>query len=435
MDEYMDELDETTIDIKKIFLVLFKSMPVILIVTLVCGAAAYIYSSRFMTPVYSARVRLYVNNQQGDSQKVQNSDIATANSLVHGYVAMITTDKVLQEVASNINLDYSAEQLASMISAEGIEDTSVFVVTVRSTNPQHAQQIANVVAETAPPLIQDIVKGSTEIIDRASLPKTPDSPNVLKISLIGMIIGFAAGVVGVLLKDKFDVRVKSSAILTEKFDLPVLSEADSCADDPLEGGEAYKRINSGIRFSLPRRKCRVIGVTSAVNGEGKSFTASRMAAEAARAGNKTLLIDGDMSGHGLGAAFGFDKGNGLSNVIAGDENCEAAALHTAVSKNLDVITGGDIPPNPEELLASPEMKSIVEGYRNDYSYIIIDMPPVSRQTAEAAASAMDGIVMVVRARKTGADVISDALKWLADAGAKNLGFVFNDPVKTNDLKG
>ncbi|MGN1097947.1 MAG: YveK family protein, partial [Clostridia bacterium] len=188
---------EDQIDLKQAALTILHKWPIIVVAAIVCGIAAYVYSNWFMTPIYSTNVKFYVNNQQGvaDSIKVQSSDVATSSTLVHGYVAMIKTDRVLEEVAMNTGLGYSAAQIGSMIDAAGIENTPIFVVTVRNSDPVKAQTIANVVADISPSLIQEIVKGSSvEIIDRAKLPTRPVSPNVKRITLIGFFAGFALSI-------------------------------------------------------------------------------------------------------------------------------------------------------------------------------------------------------------------------------------------------
>ncbi len=222
----MEEQNEYQVDLKQIFLLMLRKLPVILVFTLALGLAAFIYSNFFATPIYSANVKFYVNNQQGvsDSTKVQRTDLDTARTLVNSYINMIYTDLVIDEVASASDLGYEPEQILSMTSVSDVDDEApIFIVTVRNPVPEYAQVIANTFADVAPGLIQGVVKGSdAEIIDRAKLPERPVSPNVKKYTLLGLALGFILGAGLVLLLDFLDARVKSSDYLTQTFELPVL---------------------------------------------------------------------------------------------------------------------------------------------------------------------------------------------------------------------
>ncbi len=222
----MEEQNEYQVDFKQIFLLMLHKLPVIVAFTLALGLAAFIYSSFFAVPIYSANVKFYVNNQQGvsNSTKVQGSDITTARTLVNSYINMMYTDLVIDEVASASELGYEPEQILSMVSASDVdEEAPIFIVTVRNPVPEYAQIIANTFADVAPGLIQGVVKGSdAEIIDRAKLPEKPVSPNVKRFTLIGLVLGFVLGAGLVLLLESLDARVKSSDYLTQTFELPVL---------------------------------------------------------------------------------------------------------------------------------------------------------------------------------------------------------------------
>lgn len=219
---------EAEIDIKQILFLLLKRAPFIIASTLVVGIFAFIYSNFFMTPIYQASVSFWVDNQQGvsDSAKVQGTDFSTATMLAKGYVRLIDSDKVLDEVAEITDLGYTSRQIASMLSAGMMdEETPTFMVVVSNPYPEHAQTIANAIADVAPSQIQGVIKGSSAtVVDPAKLPLSPVSPNVKKNTLIGLAIGFILGAGLVILANLLDVRIKNSDYLTQKYELPVLGE-------------------------------------------------------------------------------------------------------------------------------------------------------------------------------------------------------------------
>lgn len=222
----MEEQTEYQIDIKQLAGILLKKAPLIIALALVVGVAAFIYSSYFMPPVYQARITFWVDNQQGasESAKVQGSDFSTSTMLAKGYVRLIDSDMVLDEVAVITGFGYTSNQLKSMISAGIIDEgTPEFMVMVKNTRPEHAQAIANALGSVAPSQIQGIIKGSiATVVDPAKLPTVPISPNVRRNTLVGLMLGFVLGVGLVLLANALDVRIKDSDYLTQKYDLPVL---------------------------------------------------------------------------------------------------------------------------------------------------------------------------------------------------------------------
>lgn len=428
MDERFEERTEDQIDLISVFKTLFGRLPVILTVTLICGLAAFVYGGWFMRPVYSTNVKLYVNNQQGVSEsiKVQGTDVTTSSTLADVYGAMIKTDRVLEEVALNTGLGYTANQLSSMISASGVDGTPLLVVTVRSAVPEHSQTIANVVADIAPSLIQDVAKGSSaEIVDRAKLPQTPVSPKLWRVVSIGLAIGLLLSVAGVLLQKKFDMRIKKPSQLTERFGLPVLGT--------VPGTEGFDRLKNNVKFSFAHGGCRKIAVTGP-GGEGRGTVAAGLAAAVAGSGQKVLLIDGDLGSPCAGELLAAGTPMGLSNVLVGDVEA-GAAIKIGVKKNLDVLTAGDIPPDPVKLMAGGDTKKIIDGFAGNYDYIIFSAPTVADEDGgRLLARLSDGVAVTVRLRRTAIDKTAESVELLRRAGAGIIGFICNSDSKARDKK-
>lgn len=189
--------------------------------------------------------------------------------------------------------------------------------------------------------------------------------------------------------------------------------------------EAYRTLQTNIRFSLPGNGCKVICLTSSMASEGKSTTCLNLAISMAETGNRVLLIGGDMRRPSLGKLLIEKASPGLSNVLAG--LCEALlAVRKNIRPNLDVLFSGEIPPNPLELLSSKAMEKMLEEIRPLYDYIIIDTPPVTIVSdACVIASLADGTLMLVRQNEAEKDGISKAVKQLQMANVKLLGFVLN----------
>jgi capsular exopolysaccharide synthesis family protein len=188
--------------------------------------------------------------------------------------------------------------------------------------------------------------------------------------------------------------------------------------------EEYKAIRTNLMFMSNGKKCPVIAFTSSVANEGKTTTCCNVAITFAQAGFKTLIIDGDMRKGHIHKFFDVRSDKGLSDVLAGlaDENYVKETSY----KNLYVITGGTIPPNPAELMTSNFMSLLLKELKSDFEYIFIDTPPVLLVTdAVALANKVDGTVVVVRHDYTRTSEVKETVTNLEQVGAPILGIVLN----------
>ncbi|MBE6584220.1 MAG: CpsD/CapB family tyrosine-protein kinase [Ruminococcaceae bacterium] len=189
--------------------------------------------------------------------------------------------------------------------------------------------------------------------------------------------------------------------------------------------EAYNLLRTNISFAFPDQTGgRVLGVSSACPQEGKSTTSMNLAYSLADGGNKVLLIDADMRRPSVCFTLELEMSPGLSNVLAGNEDVK---IHKAMMlDNLDIITSGDIPPNPSELIGSQRMKEFLDGCRQKYDYIIVDLPPVlSVADALALSKYIDGVIIVVRHNSARRKDVVETIRQLEFANAKVVGFVYN----------
>ena len=210
--------------------------------------------------------------------------------------------------------------------------------------------------------------------------------------------------------------------------------------------EAYKLLRTNLMFALPedrqesdgtelwtteqeprptaRRKHHVIGITSSESGEGKSTTALNLAYVLAEASNDVLLLEADMRLPVLYRRMGLKQSPGLSNLLAGFNSGNQVLQKSDLHPRLYMVTSGDIPPNPSELLGSKQMEITVEVFSREFDYIILDLPPVNEVSDALVASKLtDGMLMIVRQNKTTRGSVSEAMRQLKYANAKVLGFV------------
>lgn len=230
------------LDLRLLLLALMRKLWLIVLCAVIIGAAAFGYTKYFVTPMYRASVTIYVNNNrlnvEGSTATLTTSDLSVAQRLVSTYVITLKSDRVLNKVAQELDVKLSASQIRGMISAEAVDNTEVFNVTITNADPALAAQIANAVAKVAPDEISEIVVGSsTKIIDYATVPKSPSSPNVMRNTALGAVIGIVLAAVIAILQELLDVRVREEQDVTRLSEAPILGRIPDFALD--DKGDAY----------------------------------------------------------------------------------------------------------------------------------------------------------------------------------------------------
>ena len=189
--------------------------------------------------------------------------------------------------------------------------------------------------------------------------------------------------------------------------------------------EAYKLLRTNLVFSFPNKESgKIIGLTSAHPQDGKSFSAINLAYSLAEAGSRVVLIDGDMRRSSLAPTLNMPMAPGLSNYLAGDAK---DVIHKNVlHENLSLITAGDPPPNPAELIGSPRMKMVLDALSQRYDYIILDLPPVNLVADPLVVSKyLDGMILVLRHAHSKRREVLEAVRQLKFVNTHIVGFIYN----------
>lgn len=200
--------------------------------------------------------------------------------------------------------------------------------------------------------------------------------------------------------------------------------------------EQYKLLRTNLDFTLPQdEKCPIIGLTSSMRGEGKSTTAINLAYVIAEKGKRVLLIDGDLRIPSVAKKLNIASTPGLTDLLMG-KGAQLRDFQSNLLNNLYVIPSGEIPPNPSELLGSPRMKSILEDLKDNFDYIIIDLPPVNVVSdALSIAEFITGMVLVVRENYTEKKELEHCFRQMDISNIKVLGCVMNEAKNSSSSYG
>ena len=224
--------DNEQLDIKRMIEVVLDRIVTIAVVTLIFGLIFFAVSEYFITPKYESSVTIYVNNRSKDINeagvtKTLSSDITASQQLVPTYIEMLKSNSVLGQVSDIVEKKtkqkFSEKKIREMMTAEAVSNTEIIKVSIRTEEAALARDIADAVGQVAEEKIPEFIQPSqVNIIDKAETAHNPVSPNVRNNIILGAIIGFILSISVIILKEIFDVRVKSTDDLVARFSYPVL---------------------------------------------------------------------------------------------------------------------------------------------------------------------------------------------------------------------
>lgn len=463
----LQQNDEIEIDLQRLIGALLNKAWLIGLVAIVCAVVTFLGTFFFITPEYQSAAMFYVNNSSvslGDaSLSISSADISASKSLVNSYIVILNTRESLNDVIDYAGVERTYGQVKKMISAAAVNSTEIFQVVVTSTDPQEAEKIADAIAYILPKRISSIIEGtSAKVVDSAVLPSRPSSPSYTKNTMMGFLVGLVMMAAVIVVRELLDITIRTEEDIAQSCKYPVLtavpdmevsakggyyygygnqkktkSTPKTGKQPELVGGnisfaaaEAYKLLRTKLQFSFADgQECHIVGLSSALTGEGKSLTAVNLAYSASQLGKQVLLIDCDMRRPTLAERLHIQKTPGLSDFLTGQISAAELIQVCGIKENAQgfhVISAGRIPPNPMELLSSARMEKMLALLRNKYDYIILDLPPVGEVSdALVAAKLTDGMLLVVRQNFCDRIALNAAVRQFEFVDARILGAVFN----------
>jgi capsular exopolysaccharide synthesis family protein len=433
------------VDLRDYVRILRKSWALIL-AFVVLGVAAGVALTLATTKEYEASAQLFVyvpgstDNLGGNAtyaqQQVQSlTTYATNDQVVAG---ALNAAKKQPKILGNM----SPTQVRDNVSADAPLNKTLINVHVTDTDAARATLLANSLAtymtSYLPRRVLTDAQGrsviTVNISHAATVPGSPIKPNkVLNIGL-GLVVGLLIGVGVAVLREVLDNTVKGPGDF-EEMNVPVLGLVPfdkrtprspiAFRSDPHSGrSEAYRQLRTNLQFVDVDNPPRIIAVTSAIPGEGKTTTAINLAAALAEAGARVCLVEADLRRPSIAKALGLVGDVGFTTVVIGKAPVETVLQNAG--RNLAVLTSGPIPPNPSELLISRHARQVIAELSRNVDFTIIDTPPLLPVADGAEVATMaDATLLVHRSSKTTRDQAARSIQALDKVGRHPVGVILN----------
>ena len=311
------------------------------------------------------------------NQRIQNTKESLIQTLTNmsqaNDIALRDVEGQLQQVQSWMSeMPESERQLSSLKSTSDFNEKNYnFLVDKRN--------------EAAIALATNVT--DKKIVDWAQLTNgDPESPKPMLVGLMALLAGLLLPMGLVLVLDKTNQRIQGREDLAQVTSIPLLgvvahgTTADKVtmlrdAKGPI--AESFRSIRVNLQYLAAGLDKKVLGVTSSIPGEGKTFCAVNIAAELAMSGRRVVLVETDLRRPTMASYFNLDPSpaHGLATYLGGHSTLEEACAPSGIPR-LDVLPCGPIPTNPIELLEGPRMAALLAQLRTEYEYVVVDTPPV-----------------------------------------------------------
>jgi succinoglycan biosynthesis transport protein ExoP len=285
-----------------------------------------------------------------------------------------------------------------------------------------------------------VMQGGSQVIEEASRPSAPVSPNHKKDLFLGAALGVILGVGTIFLRERLDDRFRGRTDVAQVTGVPVLAtvpkfNATSNGRGPTPivatqpssvASETYRTLRTNTEFTMLQRGFRSMVITSPSAGEGKTVTTANLGVAAAQAGGRVLIVSTDLRRPALEKHFGIENLAGISSWLVGQQEQVGPLVQSTPIPNLHLLPSGPVPPNPAELLAGARLEQLMTELEQTFDLVLLDSPPtLPVADAMILASKVGTTLMVVNAATTRRSAAAHAKERLQSVGAELIGTVLN----------
>ena len=395
-----------------------------------------VYSS--YQPMYraSATFTVYVMNPL--QSEIRSYNTATAEQMAKTFPYILTSGALSDRVKEELHLAAMPSVSASVLS-----NTNILTLTVTSADPQLAYNVLNAVIEYYPDIAEFVVGPTVlNLLDESGQPTTPFNTRDYRAAIkrgvmLSAVLWIAAAFALAAMRTSVHNESELHQILNARTLCVLLAvhgrkkkDRARCPrfdekDAPTGFAESVRLMRIRTEKALRAQNGKVLLVSSATPGEGKTTVAVNLASSLAETGARVILIDCDLRNPSVARCFGLESENGLVEYLRGDVSYQNIARRSD-RKNLYLVFSGKPCGNAAELLSMPECRSFVDACRHVFDYVILDTPPAAllADAAEVAVLA-DAALLTVRQNYASRRQILAGAQILADSHLPLIGCVIN----------
>jgi capsular exopolysaccharide synthesis family protein len=365
-----------------------------------------------------------------------------ANTVVNVFAEKVLTMQEERYAVSKQNLQVQMSEMQKQIQEldtkiQNTQDPTEKDRLQTDTN-QYRQIYANLIVSYEEVRLAEAQTISNIIqVEPAKIPASPVSPKVTQNTLLAMVLGMflAAGVV--FASDALDDTFRSADEVSRRLGLPVLAIiphflspdgkpiVESQPRSPFS--EAFRNLRTNVQFTSVDNPLKSILVTSAEPSDGKTTVTVNLATVFAQSGVRVTLIDCDMRHPSVHKRLQQPNQVGLSSLFVSQDLNQNGSIQPTRIESLSIISAGEIPPNPSELLGSKKMNLILSWVKESSDLVLLDTPPVMVVTdASVLVPIVDGVLLVVEAGSTRTSSAREMVEQLRRVNANVIGVVFNN---------
>ncbi len=296
-------------------------------------------------------------------------------------------------------------------------------------------------------LVKEGKVGNVRVVDAPAVPRVPIKPKRAQILAISAALGVLAGLGLALMRSSMRRGIKDASEIESSIGMNVFATVpysgkqkrlDQAIRVHAQGNhllalakpgdpsvESLRSLRTALQFAMLDAKNNIVLMTGPTPGIGKSFTSANFAAILGAGGKRVLLIDADLRKGHLHQYFGLQREDGLSSLISGRIRLEQA-LKKNVAPNVDLITTGQLPPNPGDLLLSPVTGPLIKALAGHYDLVLVDTPPVlAVSDTQVLATTAGTVFLIARADVSTLGELQESGRRLGQSGVVAKGVIFN----------
>ena len=413
----------------------------VIIICLVAALGTLIYYMAFKTEKYSTSTSIVLvkNENSEKSDTIDQTDINLNQKLVSTYRHIIKSRLVLEQVISELKLNYSYTGIYNEINVTAVEDTEILKITVTDEDPELAVKIANSVADIfSKEVIQIYNINNVSVLDTAQVPTYPSNYHTVRDIILAIMVSFVGVSAIIFVVFYFDDSLTDNENVETEIEMPVVAKIykdynnmDLIVDSRpnAAASECIRTLRTNLQFSEVDTKMKTLLITSTLPSEGKSFISANLATSFAQTGKKVLIIDCDLRKGRQHKIFKITSRYGLSNLLISNINSYMEYVVKTKIDNLSIIPRGVFPPNPSELLNSKKMISLLAELKKNFDIIILDGAPLAGISDSLILSSLvDKVLLVGSFGHTPKTELKNIKKSLDAVGANVVGCVINNAI-------